>query len=177
MRFIGGLSLLELLVTLVIVSVLLSLASPSFSQLIAEQRLRQAITELRISLMTARSEAVKRSQGVALIKSGSDWGTGWCVETGANATCSSQPIQQVSIGAEGITVAKDGEVDGGPLLFNALGRVSGCPEFTLTATAAGASCKLCLVVSTDGRVQSHSGDCPGECTPAGEAVSWPGSCS
>ena len=74
-----GLSLLELLATLVILSILVSLAAPSFSRMLAEQRLRQVGTELRVSLSSARSEAVKRNEGVSLIQQGSDWSNGWCI--------------------------------------------------------------------------------------------------
>ena len=49
-----GLSLVELLVGLVVLSVLVSVAAPSFSRMVAEQRLRQVGSELRISLATAR---------------------------------------------------------------------------------------------------------------------------
>ena len=177
MRRLQGLSLVELLATLVILSVLVSLAAPSFSQMLAEQRLRQVSSELRISLITARSEAVKRNESVSLIKRGSDWSTGWCVEAGAATACTSQPIQQFNVAADRITVAKNGATGGDPLQFNAWGRVAGCPEFTLTTTAASASCALCLVVTTDGRVQSHSGACPEDCNSAGEEMSWSGACS
>ena len=86
-RSIKGLSLLELLATLASLSVLIGLATPSFMQMMAEQRLRNVSAELRVSLMTARSEAVKRSEGVSLVKKDSDWSTGWCLEAGTESTC------------------------------------------------------------------------------------------
>ena len=177
MRLTQGLSLIELLATLVILSLLVSLAAPSFSQMLAEQRLRQVGSELRISLAAARSEAVKRNEGVSLIKRGSAWSSGWCVEAGATTACSNQPIQQFNVVADRITVAKNGTTGGDPLQFNAWGRVAGCPEFTLSTTAAGKTCALCLVVTTDGRVQTHSGACPEDCNTAGEETSWSGACS
>ena len=174
-----GLSLVELLVGLVVLSVLVSVAAPSFSRMVAEQRLRQVGSELRISLATARSEAVKRNEAVSLIKQGSDWSTGWCIEAGKTSNCSAQPIQQFNVASDQITVLKDGAAAGTEINFNAWGRVTSCPEFLLTTTAAGSACALCLVVTTDGRVESHTGSCPeaDACTTEGSDMSWAGACS
>ena len=174
-----GLSLIELLVGLVVLSVLVSVAAPSFSRMVAEQRLRQVGSELRISLATARSEAVKRNEAVSLIKQGSDWSTGWCIEAGKTSNCSAQPIQQFNVASDQITVLKDGAAAGTEINFNAWGRVTSCPEFLLTTTAAGSACALCLVVTTDGRVESHTGSCPeaDACSTEGSDTSWAGACS
>ena len=174
-----GLSLVELLVGLVVLSVLVSLAAPSFSRIVAEQRLRQVGSELRISLATARSEAVKRNEPVSLIKQGSDWSTGWCIEAGKTSNCSAQPIQQFNVASDQITVLKDGATAGAEINFNPWGRVTSCPEFLLSTTAAGSACALCLVVTTDGRVESHTGSCPeaDACSTEGSDMSWAGACS
>ena len=174
-----GLSLVELLAGLVILSVLVAVAAPSFSKMVAEQRLRQVGSELRISLATARSEAVKRNEAVSLIKQGSDWSTGWCIEAGKTSNCSAQPIQQFNVASDQITVLKDGAAAGTEINFNAWGRVTSCPEFLLSTTAAGSACTLCLVVTTDGRVESHTGSCPeaDACSTEGSDMSWVGACS
>jgi len=172
-----GLSLFELLATLVILSILVSLAAPSFSRMLAEQRLRQVGTELRVSLSSARSEAVKRNEGVSLIQQGSDWSNGWCIEPSTETSCSSQPIQQFTIPVEQVKLTLAGVSGGTALQFNAWGRVTSCPTFTLTTSAAGSACTLCLTVSMDGRVQSHTGDCPSDCDQEGEEMSWAGACS
>jgi len=174
-----GLSLVELLVGLVVLSVLVSVAAPSFSRMVAEQRLRQVGSELRISLATARSEAVKRNEAVSLIKQGSDWSTGWCIEAGKTSNCSAQPIQQFNVASDQITVLKDGAAAGTEINFNAWGRVTSCPEFLLSTTAAGSACALCIVVTTDGRVESHAGGCPeaDACSTEGSDMSWAGACS
>jgi len=170
-----GLSLFESLAALVIVSILVSLAAPSFSQMMAEQRLRQVASELRISLAAARSEAVKRSESVSLVKQGDAWSRGWCVE--AAPACSSAPVQAFNVAASNVTVMKDNAVGGAPVKFNAWGRVAGCPKFSITTTAAGATCAVCLVVSTDGRVSSFSGECPSNCGEPGVESAWAGACS
>lgn len=173
----AGLSLIELLVGLVILSILTSLAAPSFSRMLAEQRLRQAGSELRISLATARSEAVKRNEGVSVVRQGGDWSSGWCVEPGAGEACSNQPIQQFNLSSDQITVTRNGATGGSGIAFNAWGRVTDCPQLRLSTTAAGSACSLCLVVTTDGRVESHTGACPSSCDAEGDDMSWVGSCS
>lgn len=172
-----GLSLVELLAALVVVSVLVSLAAPSFSQMMAEQRLRQVASELRVSLAAARSEAVKRNELVSLVKQGDAWSRGWCVETGTATSCSAAPVQAFNVAAINVTVAKDNSVSGTPVGFNAWGRVSACPKFSITTTVAGATCGVCLVVSTDGRVSSFSGECPNECGGPSVESAWVGACS
>ena len=141
-----GLSLFELLATLVILSILISLAAPSFSRMLAEQRLRQVGTELRVSLSSARSEAVKRNEGVSLIQQGGDWSSGWCIEPSTETSCSSQPIQQFNLPVEQVKLTLAGVSGGTALQFNAWGRVTSCPSFSFTTSAAGSACTLCLTV-------------------------------
>ena len=172
-----GLSLVELLAALVILSVLVSLAVPSFSQMLAEQRLRQAGSELRVSLATARSEAIKRNEGVSLIKQGADWSAGWCVEPSSMQACTGQSIQQFNIASDRITVKRNDSLTGPAIDFNAWGRVTDCPQITLSTIASGSACTLCLVVTTDGRVESHAGSCPADCNAEGADMSWAGACS
>lgn len=82
-----GITFLELLITLSVMSILLSLAAPSFSNLIAEVRLASVADDLYSSLQLARTEAVKRAVKVEVCPSddgieclpSSDWNSGWMV--------------------------------------------------------------------------------------------------
>ena len=76
----NGFTLVELLIALVVLSILVAIASPAFSTLIAEQRIRAAATELRVGISLARSEAVKRNAGTVLQGLGGNWSTGWEIE-------------------------------------------------------------------------------------------------
>ncbi len=62
-----GFSLVELMIGVVLVVVLLGIGVPSFRSFILEQRLRATSSDLRVALMTARSEAVKRNREVELL--------------------------------------------------------------------------------------------------------------
>lgn len=85
-----GFTLVELMVTVAIVAILLSLAAPSFSSLLADQRLSGAANALLSDIGYARSEALKRGVNVTACPStnptnanpscsGNDWSRGWIV--------------------------------------------------------------------------------------------------
>jgi type IV fimbrial biogenesis protein FimT len=172
--------LIELLAGLVILSVLVSLAAPSFSRMLAEQRLRQAGSELRISLATARSEAVKRNEAVSLVAYDGGWSSGWCVEPAVSGACTGQPIQEFTLPSDLITLGRGDDVGGDVIEFNSWGRVADaadCPQLSLSTMAGTSTCNLCLIVTKDGRVESHSGTCTSACDVSNEGMSWAGSCS
>ena len=166
-----GLSLIELLAGLVILSVLVSLAAPSFSTILAEQRLRQASSEMRISLTTARSEAIKRGESVAVVPRDSSWSSGWCVEADAGASGCTDAAIQGFVSGENIVVSASGAVR-----FNLWGRAAGCPQLSLNTSAPTGQCSVCLSVATDGRVMSVPGTCTGTCPSADDETAWVGAC-
>jgi len=62
-----GFTLLELLITVVVLSVLLAAAAPSFSSLLASSKLQRLAPEVHGFLVTARSEAIARNQELHLL--------------------------------------------------------------------------------------------------------------
>ena len=64
-----GFTLTELMVAIAVLSILLSLAAPSFQSLIAQYRLTAISTQLRSALLTARSEAIKSNRQVTVCAS------------------------------------------------------------------------------------------------------------
>lgn len=83
----SGFTLIELLVTLAVLAVVLSLAIPSFKDMIANNRSTGLASELTTAVNFARSEAVKRVKRVTVCPSSngtscltsSDWAKGWLV--------------------------------------------------------------------------------------------------
>ena len=77
-----GFTLVELMITVAISGILLSVGIPSFNQTIANGRLTTNINRLVTALNYARSEAVKRNQTVTVRKLGAnsaDWADGWTI--------------------------------------------------------------------------------------------------
>ncbi len=64
-----GLSLIELMVTLFIVSILLGIGGPQFAQFMANNRMAAAVNDLNVSLHMARTEAIKRNAFVTVCPS------------------------------------------------------------------------------------------------------------
>jgi type IV fimbrial biogenesis protein FimT len=83
-----GFTLVELLITMVVVSILLATAVPSFMQFIKNNRVTGQSNSFVVSTHMARNEAVKRGAGTTMCAanadmdacSGSnDWSTGWII--------------------------------------------------------------------------------------------------
>jgi type IV fimbrial biogenesis protein FimT len=82
-----GFTLVELVIVMALFALVASLAAPSMQRLVAAQQLRSASYDLISDLTLARSEAVKRGAQVSITPtSGTDWATGYTIQTVAGAT-------------------------------------------------------------------------------------------
>lgn len=75
-----GFTVIELMIIVAIAGVLSVVAIPYMQDLISNQRVRAAVTEMQLSLLLARSEAIKRNEDVSIVPAGGDWEDGWTVE-------------------------------------------------------------------------------------------------
>jgi type IV fimbrial biogenesis protein FimT len=88
----NGFTLVELLITIVVVSILLATGVPSFMEFVKNNRLSAQANNLVIAIQVARSEAVKRGSGSVICASADqatcsgndDWTTGWIVYSDIN---------------------------------------------------------------------------------------------
>lgn len=82
-----GFTLIELIISIAILSIALSIAVPSFTQLINQNKVASQADELLSSFAVARAEAIKENQVVTICKSSNqtsctssdDWIDGWIV--------------------------------------------------------------------------------------------------
>lgn len=82
-----GFTLLELMVTIAIAGILLTIGVPSFQSVVTRNRISANTNEFIVAINLARSEAIKRGSEVSVCKStdgtscttSGDWGKGWIV--------------------------------------------------------------------------------------------------
>ena len=74
-----GFTLIELMVVLALAAIIATFAVPSFQSAMARQKLNLAASDLLVSAMQARSEAIKNNRQAIVqpVTSDSDWSQGW----------------------------------------------------------------------------------------------------
>ena len=76
-HFYKGFTLVELVVTLAVASIILSIAVPSFRNMIQNNRATTYANQFIADLSLARIEAIKRGETVYMTSVGSNWNDGW----------------------------------------------------------------------------------------------------
>ena len=139
----NGFTLTELMVTVAVASILIAMAAPSFSGLIAQQKMKTAATDLYLSLMKARSEALKRNTNVTLSPTDEQWQSGWSIADPSNTSQKIDdhgPLKNTSItGPTGVTYRSSGRVLA----------TDTTPTFLISSPAA--TTQICVMVDLSGR--------------------------
>ena len=146
-RNIRGFTMVELIITLVVVAVLATLALPSMGNLMVRHRVQDAGSDIFAALIKTRSEALKRNANISLAPvSGSAWISGWRIPdpvTSGSYLDEHQPLKQVTIATTGPN----------PIIYQSTGRISGGvgPTFIITGSNGGYTYRSCVTVDPSGR--------------------------
>lgn len=155
-----GFTLIELMVTITVMSVLLMIAVPSFSDAVLGMKLNSHANNLVASVHTARSEAIKRNAAITLCASvdgatcaaSGGWEQGWIVmcNTSDNVTCNAS-------GADTIVIKHQSAAPSGFLVTGLLtGTATVTRSITFQPTAAGitpATLTICRATPSAGHTE------------------------
>ncbi|TBU78776.1 GspH/FimT family pseudopilin [Phytopseudomonas daroniae] len=72
----GGFTLIELMVTLTVLAIFISIAVPSFGRLIENNRVTATANEFHALLISARSDSVTKRTSITVTQSGTAWSSG-----------------------------------------------------------------------------------------------------
>lgn len=144
-----GFTLIELMITVAVLAILLTIAIPSYQTLIANNRMSAQANDLITALTFARSEAVKRSANVTVCSSSDGatctggWEQGWIVSDAAGTPIRVQPA------LAGSSTLTGGTDVASTITFTSNGRTT----IPTTATVATTTLTLCPLspATVDGR--------------------------
>jgi len=152
LRAARGFTLIELMITLSILVILLTVAVPSFREFVQSQRVKTTSFDLFAAITYARSEALKRNGDVTLSAAGGAWGNGWSISAGG-ATLRTQSALDTSVAitssATSLTYGRDGRISG-----------SGATTLQLAPNPSVSWISpRCITIDLSGRPNSKLGSC------------------
>jgi len=156
MHYSRAFTLIELMITLAVLAVVVSLVAPSFSNMLQENRLSALTSELQGTLQLARSEAVKRRTNVTVCRSnadqngcenGTNWASGWLMMASNQVLKIWDPIQGVVVTGPSTGIA-----------FRSNGMAS-AEVWSVTHSACSGQQKRTLSVNATGSMTLTKGNC------------------
>ncbi len=155
----SGFTLIELMMTIVVLAVVLVIGVPSFRTLIINNRVTGEANDFVTALNIARSEAIKRRVDVTLTAaSGSNWEAGWTVTAGG----ATLRLQQTFDPGSTLRGADSGGAAVSTVVFDSGGYLNsaGAP-FTFDLCNADATREKQVTIVAGGRVNLDAEyDCP-----------------
>lgn len=166
-----GFTIIELMVTLVILAIMMSLAVPSFTKMIRDNRVQTASTSLMSVFNLARAEAIRRGRGVSICAvddpnasppvCGTTWETGWTIFIDADADAVIDAGEEFRIGSSMSGVAVTGGI--ALVTFNSRGQpTAGVGDYIFNPAdcTTGVDKQFTISLGAAGRSNSAEGVCP-----------------
>ncbi|MGY0556390.1 GspH/FimT family pseudopilin [Lysobacter sp. A421] len=163
-----GFTLIELMVTIVVLAILLTIGLPSFQGTLRSNRVATTTNEMVASLALARSEAIKGSQGAGMCASkdggacDGTWNDGWIVWGDSNGSGAFEDGEPVFRFTQGRTELQASGPTGDGIVFDARGRrrASDSQVLALRPVDCGNQpLQRTLTVNITGQVRTARGDC------------------
>jgi type IV fimbrial biogenesis protein FimT len=153
MRSSPGFTLIEFVATVAVLTILLTLAVPSYRNFILTQKVRTASYDLMTSLLFARSEAIKRNASVSVTQAAGGWAQGWTVSAGALTLRTQDPY------SSGVSISNSASL--ATITYANDGRVAGATTDFTIAPADGAAVvqTRCVSIKLGGMPTSRIGGC------------------
>jgi type IV fimbrial biogenesis protein FimT len=151
-----GFTLVELMITLAILAIIISMAGPSFVTMINNNRATGATNDLIASFQLARTEAIKRNETVLIqSKNGTNWSDGHRIQVSST----SEVLRDVDALHSSVTMTSTLPV----ISYTTDGGVLATTEFTINACESGATRKLNILTlgfSGSTTLTTSQGMCP-----------------
>ncbi len=162
----NGFTLVELLVTLSVASILLTVAVPSYRTFVQDNLLTAQSNTFHSALALAKSEAIRRSSFATICPStngtgctgGTTWSNGWLVfaDTNGNGVVEAgEEILQVNAALSGGNTMRSGFRI--RVTFSASGFTSGYADTFSLCDTRGVSHSKAIVLNNQGRFRSEMG--------------------
>lgn len=140
-RATAGFTLIEALIVVVIMVVLMSLAAPSFNNMVRSEAIKTASFDVFSTLVLARNEAITRNSTVTVTPNGGNWAQGWEIKDVVSNTV----IRKQNPFTNNVAITGPASVS-----YTGTGRAALASSFSLVDSGTGRNTR-CITVDLSGR--------------------------
>lgn len=153
LRPMAGFTLIEAMVTVTIAIILATMALPSYTAFVANQRVKSVGADLMVTMIRARNEAIMRNANVTVAANAGGWQNGWQITGGSTLldTHEAAPLN--------VAISANFSGTGSSVIYQSSGRLhptlTGAASFTITSSQS-ASAYQCVTTDLSGRPNSKT---------------------
>ncbi len=154
-----GFTIIELMITILLLGTMLSLAVPSFASIFKQNRLAAQANTILSSLNYARGETINQNTNVVLspLIAGINWSSGWTIGVNGNVLRNFEGFENANLTSSQATITyrADGSILPPPL-----------PATNITLTVTPTDCSTgnsdirVITITLSGQATSSDGICP-----------------